>query len=84
MTAKLSTVCAKVNPFLERVYSADRALHPLRRIGAKGEGRFERVSWDEALADIGSRMKEAIARHRADDGAPLQLCRLARAVAVCL
>jgi anaerobic selenocysteine-containing dehydrogenase len=63
MTAKLSAVCAKVNPFLERVYSADRVLHPLRRIGAKGEGRFERVSWDEALADIASRMKEAIAKH---------------------
>jgi anaerobic selenocysteine-containing dehydrogenase len=63
MTAKLSTGCAKVNPFLERVYSADRVLHPLRRIGAKGEGRFERAGWDEALADIASRMKEAIAKH---------------------
>jgi Molybdopterin oxidoreductase len=63
LAGEVSTVCAKVNPFLERVYSADRALHPLRRIGAKGEGRFERVSWDEALADIASRMKEAIAKH---------------------
>jgi anaerobic selenocysteine-containing dehydrogenase len=56
-------LCAKVNPFLERVYSADRVLYPLRRIGPKGEGRFERVSWDDALADIASRLKERIAKH---------------------
>ena len=35
-------LCAKVNRYLERVYSPDRILHPLRRIGRKGEGRFER------------------------------------------
>src|SRR5579883_1081333 len=37
------TLCAKVNHFLERVYSPDRVLHPLRRIGAKGEAKFEQV-----------------------------------------
>ena len=46
------TLCAKVNHYLERVYHPDRVLHPLKRVGAKGEARFVRVSWDEALADI--------------------------------
>ena len=50
-------LCAKVNNYLDRVYSADRVLHPLRRAGPKGEARFERVSWEEALADIGQRLK---------------------------
>ena len=49
------TLCAKVNHYLERVHHPDRVLHPLKRVGRKGEGRFVRVSWDEALADIASR-----------------------------
>jgi anaerobic selenocysteine-containing dehydrogenase len=49
------TLCAKVNHYLERVYHPDRVLHPLKRVGAKGEARFARVSWDEALADIAAR-----------------------------
>src|SRR6476469_9242006 len=51
------TLCAKVNHYLERVYHPDRVLHPLKRVGRKGEARFERVSWDEALADIASRWR---------------------------
>jgi anaerobic selenocysteine-containing dehydrogenase len=49
-------LCAKVNPFLERVYSPERVHYPLRRSGAKGTGAFERVSWDEALDEIASRL----------------------------
>jgi anaerobic selenocysteine-containing dehydrogenase len=37
-------LCAKVNQYLDRVYSPDRILHPLRRVGRKGEGRFERIT----------------------------------------
>ncbi len=54
-------LCAKVNHFLERVYSPDRVLYPLRRVGPKGEGRFERVGWDAALDDIAGRLKGIIA-----------------------
>jgi len=50
-------LCAKVNHYLDRVYHPDRVLHPLKRSGPKGSGQFQRVSWDEALADIASRWK---------------------------
>lgn len=57
-------LCAKVNAYLEdRTYSPDRLLHPLRRTGPKGSGEFERVSWEEALAGIAARLREAIGRH---------------------
>lgn len=60
------TLCAKVNHYLERVYHPDRVLHPLKRVGAKGEGRFMRVSWDEALADIASRWQAIVAESGAE------------------
>jgi anaerobic selenocysteine-containing dehydrogenase len=56
-------LCPKVNRFLDRVYSPDRVLHPLRRVGAKGSGEFEPVSWDEALADIASRLHAVLDEH---------------------
>ncbi len=49
-------LCAKVNGYLEHTRAPDRLLYPLRRVGAKGEGRFERISWDDALAEIASRL----------------------------
>ena len=42
-------LCGKVSNYLERVYADDRLLHPLVRDGAKGDGRFRRATWDEAL-----------------------------------
>lgn len=56
-------LCAKVNHYLERVYAKDRLLHPLRRVGKKGEGRFERVSWERALSEIAQRLKEIARDH---------------------
>lgn len=49
-------LCAKVTRYLDREYHPDRLLHPLRRTGAKGQGRFERVTWDEALDEIAARL----------------------------
>ncbi|HEU4628248.1 MAG TPA: molybdopterin-dependent oxidoreductase [Gemmatimonadaceae bacterium] len=49
-------LCAKVNRYIERTYHPDRLLHPLRRVGPKGAGRFAPVSWDEALDEIADRL----------------------------
>jgi len=50
-------LCGKVARYLEREYSRERLLYPLRRVGAKGEGRFARIAWDEALDEIAARFK---------------------------
>lgn len=56
-------ICAKVARYAERVHHPDRVLHPLRRIGAKGECKFARIPWDEALDEIAENFKQATARH---------------------
>jgi anaerobic selenocysteine-containing dehydrogenase len=50
------SLCTKVSRYTERTYHAERVLHPLKRIGAKGSGRFERTTWDAALTDIATRL----------------------------
>jgi len=59
-------LCPKVNRFLDRVYSPDRVLHPLRRVGPKGSGEFVRITWNDALAEIGTRLNQIIAEHGAE------------------
>jgi anaerobic selenocysteine-containing dehydrogenase len=54
-------LCAKVNHYLDRVYHPGRLLYPQRRVGRKGEGRFERITWDDAVAIIATRFKDIIA-----------------------
>jgi len=50
-------LCGKVAQYLEREYSPQRLLYPQRRTGDKGEGRFRRISWDEALDTIAGRLR---------------------------
>jgi anaerobic selenocysteine-containing dehydrogenase len=52
-------ICAKVRRFDQRVYGPDRLLHPAVRTGRKGEGRFKRVTWDEALELVVARFQRA-------------------------
>lgn len=51
-------LCTKVARYTERVYHEERLQYPMRRIGKKGEGKFERISWDEAISTIATRLKE--------------------------
>src|SRR5256712_5389272 len=57
------TLCTKVAYYLERTYSPDRLLYPMRRIGPKGKGQFERITWDEALDEIAARLKALAAEN---------------------
>jgi anaerobic selenocysteine-containing dehydrogenase len=50
-------LCGKMANYLDRVYSDQRVLHPSKRIGPKGAGAFERITWDEALATIAERFR---------------------------
>ncbi len=54
-------LCQKVANYLDRVYHADRLRFPLKRVGPKGAGRFERISWDAAVAEIAARFKDIAA-----------------------
>ena len=55
-------LCTKVSRYAERSYHPERVLRPLKRVGPKGAGRFEAVSWDAALADIAERLGAIAAR----------------------
>ena len=55
-------LCTKVSRYAERTYHAERVLQPLKRVGPKGSGRFERVGWDAALDDIAARLQAIAAR----------------------
>ena len=56
-------LCTKVSRYAERTYHKDRLLYPMKRIGRKGEGRFERIGWNEALDTIAVRLKKIAARN---------------------
>ena len=60
-------LCVKVNPYLDHVAAPDRLMTPLRRIGPKGAGRFEPVSWDDAL-DLVARVTVAVIDEQGEDG----------------
>jgi len=50
-------LCGKVARYLEREYSPSRLLYPMRRAGPKGDGRFARISWDDALDEIAEKLR---------------------------
>lgn len=65
-------ICTKVARDMPAfVHAKQRILHPLRRVGPKGEGRFERISWDEALDEVATRVGAVIARWGPEAVAPL-------------
>ncbi len=55
-------LCPKVNHFIDRVYSPDRLLYPLVRTGSKGDGRYRRASWAEALSIVAGRLQTVVDR----------------------
>ncbi len=59
--------CAKGPATINQMYDPERILHPLRRVGERGSGQWEQVTWDEALNDIAGRMRTAIQEGRQDE-----------------
>src|SRR5436305_4867670 len=59
-------LCAKVRPYLDHVYHPDRLTHPLRRVGPKGGGQWQRITWAEALNEIAERWRAIIAKYGAE------------------
>ncbi len=59
--------CAKGPATLNQIHDPERILHPLKREGKRGEGKWKRVSWDEALADIAARIAGSLDRNRPNE-----------------
>lgn len=56
--------CAKGPATHNQIYDPERILYPLKRVGERGEGRWKRISWDQALEEIGAKMRESRQRRR--------------------
>src|SRR5919197_2499123 len=56
--------CAKGPATINQIKDPDRILYPLKRVGKRGEGKWERVSWDEALNDLAARIRRALVEKR--------------------
>lgn len=52
------SLCGKGNAAMQVLYSSTRILYPMKRVGEKGEGKFERIEWDEAMDTIASKLLE--------------------------
>ncbi|MFZ2178277.1 MAG: molybdopterin-dependent oxidoreductase [Rhodococcus sp. (in: high G+C Gram-positive bacteria)] len=59
--------CAKGPATINQLNDPERILHPLKRVGTRGSGRWERVRWDDALDDIAARIRAAIVEDRKDE-----------------
>jgi len=58
-TYTAGVTCAKVARYAERIHHPDRLVHPLRRVGGKGAGRFQRIGWEDALDLVAERLLQA-------------------------
>ncbi len=56
--------CAKGPATLNQVYDPERVMHPLKRVGERGSGKWERISWDQALQEVGDKIREAFLADR--------------------
>lgn len=66
--------CAKMYRYPERHEHPDRLLYPLRRVGCKGEGKFERISWETALTEISERLQTVLNQHGPQSVLPYCYC----------
>lgn len=57
------TMCAKGLSCIQQVYNPNRLLYPMKRIGERGEGKWKKITWDEALGIITERLKETIEKY---------------------
>ncbi|MEA5024462.1 Acetylene hydratase [bioreactor metagenome] len=64
------TPCVKGQTHINVLYHPDRILHPLKRVGKKGEGKWEKITWDEAYATIVQKLKEAIDQYGSESIMP--------------
>ncbi|MBI1872397.1 MAG: molybdopterin-dependent oxidoreductase, partial [Acidobacteria bacterium] len=55
------SLCAKVDRYLDVMHAPDRLLYPMRRVGRKGEGKFERTAWSDAIAEFADRLQGILA-----------------------
>jgi Anaerobic dehydrogenases, typically selenocysteine-containing len=56
-------LCSKVSRYVERTYHPERLQYPMRRVGPRGSGQWQRISWDEAINEIATRLKSICAEY---------------------
>lgn len=56
--------CAKGPATLNQIYDPERILYPLKRVGKRGEGKWQRISWEQALDEIAAKIRESLARRK--------------------
>ncbi len=58
--------CQKWKYSVEYIYHRDRPMYPLKRIGKRGEGKWQIISWDQAISEIAAKVKEIVAKYGAE------------------
>src|SRR5436305_4230988 len=65
--ASRGRLCAKGPATINQIHDPDRILHPLRRVGARGEGKWEKIGWQEAVDQIATRIRAALEQDRRNE-----------------